>query len=78
MQDMEAVRGSWRGAESPARGHRQQRRGRRAPARWANGQRLVEVVLHGTGAVNALATTRLSELPGVRAAAAEDANAMAG
>ena len=40
----------------------------------ANGQRMVEVVLHvhGTGSVNDLAT-RLSELPGVRAVTAEDA-----
>ncbi len=45
----------------------------------ANGQRMVEVVLHvhGTGSVNDLAT-RLSELPGVSAVTAEDANAPAG
>ncbi len=45
----------------------------------ADGQRTVEVVLHvhGTGSVNDLAT-RLSELPGVRAVAAEDANATVG
>lgn len=45
----------------------------------ANGQCMVEVVLHvhGTGSVNDLAT-RLSELPGVRAVTAEDANAQAG
>ena len=45
----------------------------------ANGQRVVEVVLHvhGKGSVNDLAT-RLSELPGVRAVTAEDANATAG
>ena len=45
----------------------------------ANGQRMVEVVLHvhGTGSVNDLAT-RLSELPGVRAVTSEDANAAAG
>jgi putative Mg2+ transporter-C (MgtC) family protein len=44
-----------------------------------NGQRVVEVVLHvhGTGSVNDLAT-RLSELPGVRAVASEDANALVG
>jgi putative Mg2+ transporter-C (MgtC) family protein len=42
----------------------------------ADGQRMVEVVLHvpGKGSVNDLAT-RLSELPGVRAVTAEDANA---
>ena len=45
----------------------------------ADGQRIVEVVLHthGTGSVNDLAA-RLSELPGVRAVASEDANATAG
>ena len=45
----------------------------------ANGQRTVEVVLHvhGKGSMNDLAT-RLSELPGVRAVASEDANAPAG
>jgi hypothetical protein len=45
----------------------------------ANGQRTVEVMLHvhGSGSVNDLAT-RLSELPGVLAASAEDANATTG
>lgn len=44
-----------------------------------NGQRTVEVMLHvhGSGSVNDLAT-RLSELPGVRAVTAEDANATTG
>ena len=42
----------------------------------ADGQRMVEVVLHvhGKGSVNDLAT-RLSELPGVRAVTSDDANA---
>ncbi len=45
----------------------------------ANGQRMVEVVLHvhGTGSVNDLAT-RLSELPGVHAVTSEDVNATIG
>ena len=40
---------------------------------------MVEIVLHvhGKGSVNDLAT-RLSELPGMRAVTAEDANATAG
>ena len=44
-----------------------------------DGQRTVEVMLHvlGSGSVNDLAT-RLSELPGVRAVTAEDANATTG
>ena len=44
-----------------------------------NGQRTIEVVLHvhGKGSVNDLAA-RLSELPGVHAVTAEDANAPAG
>jgi hypothetical protein len=45
----------------------------------ADGQRMVEVVLHvhGTGSVNDLAA-RLSELPGVHTVTAEDANATVG
>jgi putative Mg2+ transporter-C (MgtC) family protein len=45
----------------------------------ANGQRMVEVMLHvhGSGSVNDLAT-RLSGLPGVCAVTAEDANATTG
>ena len=45
----------------------------------ADGQRMVEVVLHihGKGSVNDLAT-RLSELPGVRAMTSDDANAASG